>query len=77
MVALKGGWKTEDSGLNEDKAYKLRLGRNIVKEIEFEESITQNAKYRTYKELEKLSDLDDVEYIMLNYMFFIQKYGKE
>ena len=53
-----------------------QIGQNFVKEIGFEESITQNAKCRTYKELEKLSDLDDGEYYAELYVLHSQYFGK-
>ena len=45
-----------------------QIGLDLVKEIEFEESITQDAKCRTYKELEKLFDLEDGEYYAVLYV---------
>lgn len=51
-----------------------QVGLDLVKEIEFEESITQDAKCRTYKELEKLSDLEDGEYYAVLYVFRSEKW---
>lgn len=53
-----------------------QIGQNIIKEIGFEESITQNAKCRTYKELEKLSDLDDGKYYAELYVLHSEKWEK-
>lgn len=51
-----------------------QIGLDLVKEIEFEESITQDAKCRTYKELKKLSDLEDGEYYAALYVFCSEKW---
>ena len=53
-----------------------QIGQNSVKEIEFEESITQNAKCRTYKELEKLSDLNNGKYYAVLYVLHSEKWEK-